>query len=184
MITDKVTIASHLNSYFTSLAENLVKNITDTPSKFTNYLKKSITDSIFLSPTSPQEIKAVELIIPTKVIKYLPENILWPDKCNSCDIWFNGPPFLSYDINRWPDQPSFLCNVTCDDPEVKSTEFCFTQLQELLDNPMQCLYARYSNFHGLLRTVTWLLRYKRYLYNLCFKRGKSQFGLLTASELE
>jgi len=74
MNTDKVTIASHFNSYFTSVAENLVYQIHQ-------LLKKQ------LSPPSLQEIKAImssfksKLIcwidnIPAKVIKHFPENIL------------------------------------------------------------------------------------------------------------
>ena len=110
---------------------------------------------------------------------------VWPDKCNACDLWFNGPPFLKYDISEWPNQPSFLCNLTCDDPEVKSTGFCFANLHGQSDNSLQRLFARYSDFHGLLRTVAWLLRYKKYLSNKRLKRCYSlQTGLLTASELE
>ena len=110
---------------------------------------------------------------------------VWPDKCNACDLWFNGPPFLKYDISEWPNQPSFLRNLTCDDPEVKSTEFCFANLHGQSDNSLQRLFARYSNFHGLLRTVAWLLQYKKYLSNKRLNRCYSlQTGLLRGSELE
>ena len=78
---------------------------------------------------------------------------VWPDKCNACDLWLNGPPFLKYDISEWPNQPSFLCNLTCDDPEVKSIEFCFANLHGQSNNSLRRLFTRYSDFHGFLRTV-------------------------------
>ena len=87
-ITNQLSIANHFNRYFTSVGDNLVKNIKNTSTiEFNSYLKKTINDSIFFSPTTPQEIKTIISAfkpklscgiddIPAKVIKYLPDNIL------------------------------------------------------------------------------------------------------------
>jgi len=47
VITDKVSIASYFNSYFTSVADNLLKNIEKSPLGYRSYLKSSIRDSVF-----------------------------------------------------------------------------------------------------------------------------------------
>ena len=110
---------------------------------------------------------------------------VWPDKCNACELWFNGPPFLKYCISEWNNQPPFWGNLTCDDSKVKSTDFCFANLHGQSDNLLQRLFVRYSDFYGLLRTVARLLRGKKYLRNKRLKRCYSlQTGLLTAPELE
>ena len=47
------------------------------------------------------------------------------------------------------------------------------------------MFARYSNFHDLLRNVVWLLQYRRYLRNKCFKNiDLPPSGSLTALEFE
>ena len=90
---------------------------------------------------------------------------VWPDKLDTCNTWFCGPSFLCDDTCEWPKQPSFLPDLSCSDPEVRKAGQCFAQAQNLSRNVLHRLFTRYSNFHGLLRTVVWLLRYKKYLYH-------------------
>ena len=108
-----------------------------------------------------------------------------PDKVDTCNLWFYGPPFLYCDVSEWPKQPSFLPNFKIGDPEVKNTELCFALKQNFQNNALFRLFTRYSNFHDLLRTVVWLLRYRRYLRNKCFKKiDLPPSGSLTALEFE
>ena len=59
-VTDKKQIANKFNTYFSSIAEDLNKNILDDhstqTSNFTNYLQKPEQDSIFLEDTTPDEV--------------------------------------------------------------------------------------------------------------------------------
>ena len=86
IITDSIA-ASNFNTYFTSVAENLLTNIRSTYDKFTRYLKNTTIDSIFLSPTCPQEIITIISTfqlklscgiddIPSKIVKHIPDNII------------------------------------------------------------------------------------------------------------
>ena len=109
----------------------------------------------------------------------------WPDKVDTHNLWFYGPPFLYCDVSEWPKQPSFLPNFKIGDPEVKNTELCFALKQNFPNNALFRLFTRYSNFHDLLRTVVWLLRYRRYLRNKCLKKiDLPPLGSLTALEFE
>ena len=92
---------------------------------------------------------------------------------------------LHYNVSEWPKQPSFLTNFKIGDPEVKNTELCFALKQNFPSNALFRLFMRYSNFHDLLRTAVWLLQYRRYLRNKCFKKiDLPPSGSLTASEFE
>ena len=81
---------------------------------------------------------------------------VWPDKIDTCDMWFYGPAFLCNDVSDWPNQPNFLHDVALEKLEVKN-EHCFAQLREPNDS-LHRLFRQYSNFYDLLRTVSWLLR--------------------------
>ena len=85
--TDKIRIANHFNNYFSSVADSLAKKSPKSSIPFTNYLTSSISSSIFLKPTSCQEIKNVISTLkpklsngadnnPLKIIKFIPENVL------------------------------------------------------------------------------------------------------------
>ena len=89
---------------------------------------------------------------------------VWPDKCQSADIWFHGPVFLRNIAVDWPRQPDFLQELSGDDPEVKKTEVCMTQLKfSQSSDCLHRLFRRYSNFKDLQRTVIWLLRFIEFL---------------------
>ena len=87
MISDDAEIANQFNRYFTSVAEDLVNNIPTTESHFKNYFSEPNVKSIFMKPTTPDEIQniisAIKLKlscgidnIPSKVIKYTPKTFL------------------------------------------------------------------------------------------------------------
>ena len=64
----------------------------------------------------------------------------------------------------WPRQPDFLQELSVDDPEVKKTEVCRTQLKfSQRSDCLHRLFRRYSNFKNLQRTVMWLLRFIEFL---------------------
>ena len=89
---------------------------------------------------------------------------VWPDKCQSADIWFHGPLFLRNIAVDWPRQPDFLQELSGDDPKVKKTEVCMTQLKFPQNSAcLHRLFRRYSNFKDLQRTVIWLLRFIEFL---------------------
>ena len=89
------------------------------------------------------------------------------------------------DVSEWPKQPSFLPNFKIGDPEVKNTELCFALKQNFPNNALFRLFMRYSNFHDLLHTVVWLVQYRRYLRNKCFKKiDLPPSGSLTALKFE
>ena len=84
---DNIRIANHFKNYFSSVADSLAKKSPKSSIPFTNYLTSSISSSIFLKPTSCQEIKNVISTlkpklsngadkIPLKIIKFIPENVL------------------------------------------------------------------------------------------------------------
>ena len=87
LISDDAEIANQFNRYFTSVAEDLVNNIPTTESHFKNYLFEPNVKSIFMKPTTPNEIQNIISTIkpklscgidnfPSKVIKYTPKTIL------------------------------------------------------------------------------------------------------------
>jgi hypothetical protein len=57
-ITDKQIIANKFNEHFTSIANNLVKNIPKTDD-YNKYLKTSMAKNMFLMPTDTNEIKSI-----------------------------------------------------------------------------------------------------------------------------
>ena len=86
--TDTQTIASHFNTYFSNVAKNMRKEMSQSPHSFTAYMPARHADnSMYLFPTSIEEIKLVigklKLKfssgldrIPTIILKHLPDNIL------------------------------------------------------------------------------------------------------------
>ncbi|XP_057308206.1 uncharacterized protein LOC130646085 [Hydractinia symbiolongicarpus] len=56
IVTDPVTIASSFNNYFSSIAENIRMGIPFTSKHFSSFLKDSVPNSMFLSPTDDIEV--------------------------------------------------------------------------------------------------------------------------------
>ena len=87
LILDDAEIAIQFHRYFTSVAEHLVNNIPTTESHFQNYSSEPNVKSIFMKPTTPNEIQNIVSTIkpklscgidniPSKVIKCTPKSIL------------------------------------------------------------------------------------------------------------
>ncbi|XP_057290769.1 uncharacterized protein LOC130613442 [Hydractinia symbiolongicarpus] len=56
LVTDPVTIASSFNNYFSSIADNIRMGIPFTSKHFSSFLKYSVPNSMFLSPTDDIEV--------------------------------------------------------------------------------------------------------------------------------
>ena len=87
MIRDDAEISNHFNTYFSTIAENLVKKIPWTTAKFADFLPQPTLNTIFFKPTSAEEIQSIITTMkpksscdiddnPSKVIKFTPNNIL------------------------------------------------------------------------------------------------------------
>ena len=55
-ITDSQDISEHFNKFFTSIDQDLQKNIAPIKKHFSDYLKAPNTDTFYISSTTPQEI--------------------------------------------------------------------------------------------------------------------------------
>ena len=88
-ITDPKDISEHFNNFFTSIGQDLQKNIVPTKKHFSDYLNAPNTDTFYISPTTPKEIS--DLIktlknsktlgpnsIPTNILKEIHETISIP----------------------------------------------------------------------------------------------------------
>ena len=78
----------------------------------------------------------------------------------------------------------FSSHIYC----IPKNEHCFAQLKEP-DDSLHRLFRRYSNFQNLLRTVSWLLRYKNFLCDKLFENHSSanssaNVGFFTVEELD
>ena len=82
-------MANHFNSFFTSIAEELVSKLGKTSKKFTDYLNKPQNNSLFLNPVAEYEVSdqinklnekksADTYDIPVKLIKMIKDQITGP----------------------------------------------------------------------------------------------------------
>ena len=87
LISDDVEISNHFNTYFSTIAENLVKKVSWTAAKFADFLPQPTLNTIIFTPTSAEEIQSIITTmkpksscgihdIPSIVIKFTPNNIL------------------------------------------------------------------------------------------------------------
>ena len=60
-ITDQKQIANEFNEYFATVGKQLAVSITPTGESYMNYLDEAISNSLFLSPTSANEISKLIL---------------------------------------------------------------------------------------------------------------------------
>ena len=60
---------------------------------------------------------------------------LLPEKVKCADFWFSGPPFLMQNCDQWPEQPSFVPDLTDEDCGVKKhmTICCFNSIEIFKD---------------------------------------------------
>ena len=107
---------------------------------------------------------------------------VFPDKAHCCEMWFHGPGFLHAVDVVWPKQPDFVAPLSEEDPEVKESAVCMAQMLAGTDNILNRLFARYSTFFCLQRTVAWLFRFWRFLKS--HRRTCSSASNLSAEEME
>ena len=55
-VTDSQDISKCFNNFFTSVGQDLQKNIAPTKKHFSDYLKTPNTDTFYISPQTPKEI--------------------------------------------------------------------------------------------------------------------------------
>ena len=65
-LTEPFEIANHFNNYFSTVAENLVKKIPSTNTNPSSFLGPNLSNSFYLYPTTPQEIKKIISSLQTK----------------------------------------------------------------------------------------------------------------------
>ena len=76
-------------TFFTSIGRNIQKNIFPNKKHFSNFLKDPITDTFFISPTTPEEVyKSIQELqvnkslgpnsIPTKILKLAKDTLSGP----------------------------------------------------------------------------------------------------------
>ena len=86
-LTEPIEIANHFNNYFSTVAENLVKKIPSTNTNPSGFLGPNLSNSFYLYPTTPQEIKKITSSLQTKLsagtdgipaflLKSLPINVI------------------------------------------------------------------------------------------------------------
>ena len=86
-LNEPVEIAIHFNHYFSTVAENFVKKIPSTNTNPSSFLGPNLSNSFYLYPTTPQEIKKIisslqtklsagTVGIPTFLLKSLPINVI------------------------------------------------------------------------------------------------------------
>ena len=86
-MTKSVEIANHFDNYFSTVAENLVKKIPSTNTNPSSFLGPNLSNSFYLYPTTPQEIKKIISSLQTKssvgtdgipafLLKSLPINVI------------------------------------------------------------------------------------------------------------
>ena len=74
--TDDKAIANHFNKFFTSIADKLIKKISQTNRAYHDYLKNPNEKSLFMHPVNPEEIEKV--IKSLKVNKAVGPNSISP----------------------------------------------------------------------------------------------------------
>ena len=91
------------------------------------------------------------------------------------DRWLIGPEFLCEDEARWPKMIDIPC-VKDDDPEIRKESQVYTA--SVSRDVIGGVIKYYSTWWKLKVTISWLLRYKRYLRNKALQRtGGSQSNI-------
>ena len=155
----------HVNRvYYWTDASVVLRYIHNTSSRF----------EIFVS----NRLNVLHALTSVKQWRYLPGKLnpadiasrgLQPCQVREAELWLKGPKYLlSADCSEWPEQPDFVDKKL---PDVSRNEvLCATGMGN--DRVFACLnatdfwhqlFARYSTFDKLLRTVAWILRFIGYL---------------------
>ncbi|XP_067030836.1 uncharacterized protein [Acropora muricata] len=94
----------------------------------------------------------------------------------SDERWKQGPQFLWLEESSWPRFPASLETSSQDDLEIKEHKRVYSVQLENLAQPHDKVFAYYSSWYKLQRSVAYLLRYKAWLLN----KVRSKFGQLIA----
>ncbi|XP_068674720.1 uncharacterized protein [Montipora foliosa] len=90
----------------------------------------------------------------------------------SDEKWKRGPEFLWLGENSWPKFPASLETSSQDDLEIKEHKRVYSVQLKNFAQPDDKVFAYYSSWHKLRRSMAYLLRYKTWLLN----RVRSKFG--------
>ncbi|XP_068742045.1 uncharacterized protein [Montipora capricornis] len=86
--------------------------------------------------------------------------------------WKRGPEFLWLGESSWPKFPASLETSSQDDLEIKEHKRVYSVQLKNFAQPDDKVFAYYSSWHKLRRSVAYLLRYKTWLLN----KVRSKFG--------
>lgn len=79
---------------------------------------------------------------------------LQPSELESCDIWWNGPPFLKQDEESWPSQSKF---EIFDEEEINTSLIVTEKPKYHVDEE---IINRQSKFEKLIRVVAYMIRFR------------------------
>jgi hypothetical protein len=91
--------------------------------------------------------------------------------------WITGPQFLWQEASSWPAMIE-IPKLKDDDPEVRKEIQVYTTASD--ENPLDKLIQYHSSWWKLKRSVAWLLRYRRWL----FEKSKETNKHLTVGEMQ
>ncbi|XP_067023488.1 uncharacterized protein [Acropora muricata] len=90
----------------------------------------------------------------------------------SDEKWKQGPQFLWLEESSWPRFPASLETSSQDDLEIKEHKRVYSVQLKNLAQPDDKVFAYYSSWYKLQRSVAYLLHYKAWLLN----KVRSKFG--------
>ena len=141
--------------YFWTDAVIVLRYIRNTASRFHTFVANRV--HLIQSLTSPDQWRYV----PTDCN---PADIasrgLMPNKVDTADLWFNGPPFLlEYHVD-WPEQPEITSTIQPDDEEAKKDSVCSLVQHSTI---LGLLLQQFSEYSKIVKTIAWLTRFKLFL---------------------
>ncbi|XP_045130685.1 uncharacterized protein LOC123515866 [Portunus trituberculatus] len=102
------------------------------------------------------------------------------DECR----WIQGPTFLALKEEDWPQITLTIPDITADGPEVKKTSICLATTAAGRDSDIiKTLWAQYSSWYQLQKTVAWLRRFIQWCVARSNKTACDK-GQLSVGEME
>ena len=127
-------------------------------------------------------VTEIQNLIPSSQWRYVPTQTnpadhasrgLLPRELLNCDLWWQGPAWLSCPPTEWP--PPLPLPLISDLPEVRAT---ITVMKA--ESKDDSLWRRYSSFTTLLRTIAWC---RRFIYNARHRADRKVSPTLTSHEI-